>query len=97
MVTLSAFKYQKGLQKEVKGDSFKITLYNFVQRDFLGVPRLPTMPSIVKSHQNPIKNQWPKPSQGRQKGKAKERPKFAQPAGTKKGKGLVPLVVGFRV
>jgi hypothetical protein len=27
---------------------------------------------------NIIKNQWPKPSQGRQKGKAKERPKHEQ-------------------
>jgi hypothetical protein len=32
--------------------------------------------------------------QRRQKRKAKERPKDAQPAGTKKGEKLVPLVVG---
>jgi hypothetical protein len=35
-------------------------------------------------HKNLIKKQWPEPSQGRQKGKAKERPKDAQPIGTKK-------------
>ncbi len=29
--------------------------------------------------QNPIKDQWSEPSQGRQKRKAKERPKDAQP------------------
>jgi hypothetical protein len=29
-------------------------------------------------HKNPVKESWPKPSQGRQKGKAKERPKDAQ-------------------
>ncbi len=32
----------------------------------------------------PIKDRWLKPSQGRQKGKAKERPKDAQPAATQK-------------
>jgi len=32
-----------------------------------------------------------------QRGKAKEKSKDAQLAGTKKGKRLVPLVVGFRV
>jgi hypothetical protein len=34
------------------------------------------------------------PSQRKQKEKAKERPKDTQPIGTKKGKKLVPLVVG---
>jgi hypothetical protein len=34
----------------------------------------------------PIKDQWLKPSQGRQKGKAKERPKDAQPAQAQKEK-----------
>jgi hypothetical protein len=33
---------------------------------------------------NRIKDQWSEPSQGRQKGKAKERPKDEQPARTKK-------------
>jgi hypothetical protein len=32
-----------------------------------------------------IKDQWCEPSQGRQKGKAKERPRAEQPIGTKKG------------
>jgi hypothetical protein len=36
--------------------------------------------------QNPIKDGWSEPSQGRQKGKAKERPKDTQPAATKKKK-----------
>jgi hypothetical protein len=100
MVALSAFKYQKPLGKEVKGDSFKIALYKFVQTDIkctMSPNALYTMPSTLKSHKNPIKDQWPEPSQGKQKGKAKERPKDVQPAGTKKGGGLVPLVVGFRV
>jgi hypothetical protein len=35
-------------------------------------------------HKNPIKDRWPKPSQGKQKGKAKERPKNAHPTRTKK-------------
>jgi len=55
------------------------------------------MPSTLKSHKNPIKDQWPEPLQGRHKGKAKERPKDTELAGTKKGRGLVPLLVGFRV
>ncbi len=100
MVTLSAFKYQKGLGKEVKGDSFKIALYKFVQTDFgctMSPNALYMMPSTFKSHKNPVKDQWPEPSQGRQRGKAKERSKDVQPAGTQKGRGLVPLVVGFRV
>jgi hypothetical protein len=42
---------------------------------------LPPNNSIIK---NSIKNQWPKPSLGRLKGKAKERPKDAQPPRTKK-------------
>jgi hypothetical protein len=74
MVTLSAFKYQKGLEKEVQGDSFKIALYNFVQTDFgctMSPNALYTMPSTLKSYKNPIKDRWPEPSQGRQKGKAK--------------------------
>jgi hypothetical protein len=33
---------------------------------------------------NPIKDQWPEPSQRKQKGKAKERSKDAQPPRTKK-------------
>jgi hypothetical protein len=50
---------------------------------------------IVRSN-NPIKDQWPEPSQGRQKGKAKGKPKDAQPLGTKKRRGreLVPLMGG---
>jgi len=40
------------------------------------------------------KNQWPKPSHGKQKGKAKERPKDVQPVGTKEGRELVLFVVG---
>jgi hypothetical protein len=41
----------------------------------------------TKYHKNPIKDQWPKPSKRRQKGKAKEMPKDAWPVGTmKKGK-----------
>jgi hypothetical protein len=41
------------------------------------------------------KDPWLEPSQGRQKGKTKERPKDNQPRGTKKkGRELVPLVVG---
>jgi hypothetical protein len=40
------------------------------------------------------KNQWPKPSHGRQKGKAKERPKNVQLVGTKEGRKLVLIVVG---
>jgi hypothetical protein len=38
---------------------------------------------FVHSHKNPIKDRWPKPSYGRQKGKAKERPKDEQLARTK--------------
>jgi hypothetical protein len=45
-------------------------------------------------HKNPIKERWPEPSQGRQKGRARERPKDEQLAGTTKGKELVPLMVG---
>jgi len=37
-----------------------------------------------KNHKNPIKDRWSEPSHGGQKGKAKERPKDAQLAGTKK-------------
>jgi hypothetical protein len=37
---------------------------------------------------NPIKTQWPKPSHGEQNG----RPKNMQPARTKEGRKLVPLV-----
>jgi hypothetical protein len=40
------------------------------------------------------KPQWSEPSHGRQKGKAKERPKDKQPVETKEGRELVPLVVG---
>jgi len=72
MVTLSAFKY---LEKEVQGDSFKIALYNFVETDFgctMSPNTLYTMLSTLKSHKNPIKDQWSEPSQGRQNGKAKE-------------------------
>ncbi len=36
----------------------------------------------TKSHNNSIKDQWPELSPGRQKGKAKQRPKDAQPTGT---------------
>jgi hypothetical protein len=36
------------------------------------------------THQNPIKERWLEPSQWRQKGKAKERPKDAQLTGIKK-------------
>jgi hypothetical protein len=32
---------------------------------------------LNNENKNPIKDQWPKPSQGRQKGQAKERPKYA--------------------
>jgi hypothetical protein len=39
---------------------------------------------VTKGTQNPIKDQWTKPSKRRQKGKAKERPKDAQPTGTTK-------------
>jgi hypothetical protein len=39
---------------------------------------------VVNEHKNPIKDQFPEPSHGRHKGKAKERPKDAQPIGTKK-------------
>jgi hypothetical protein len=35
-------------------------------------------------HKNPIKDKWPEPSQGRQKGKAKERPKDIQPSRNQK-------------
>jgi hypothetical protein len=35
-------------------------------------------------NKNLIKDRWLEPSQGRQKRKAKERPKEAQPAGTQK-------------
>jgi hypothetical protein len=43
-----------------------------------------------------IKDQWPEPSQGRQKGKAKERPKDDQLTGNqkKKKKELLPLMAG---
>jgi hypothetical protein len=38
----------------------------------------------VGEHKNPVKEWWPKPSHGTQKGKAKKRPKEAQLVGTKK-------------
>ncbi len=38
---------------------------------------------IQTNHKNPIKDRWQEPSQGRQKEKAKERPKDAQPVETK--------------
>jgi hypothetical protein len=40
------------------------------------------------------KIQWPKLSDGRQKGKAKERPKDAQATRTKEGRELVLFMVG---
>jgi hypothetical protein len=64
------------LEKEVKGDSFKIALYKCVQTDFgctMSPNALYTMPSTLKSHKNSRKDQWPKPSQGSPKGKAKRR------------------------
>jgi len=44
----------------------------------------------LNRHKNPIKDRWPEPSLGRQKGKAKERPKDAQPIGTKKREKTSP-------
>jgi hypothetical protein len=43
----------------------------------------------------PIKDQWPEPSQGRQKGEGQRKAK-RQPAhrNQKKGRELVPLVIG---
>jgi hypothetical protein len=38
----------------------------------------------MHKNKNPIKDQWLKPLQGRQKRKAKERPKHEQPTRTKK-------------
>jgi hypothetical protein len=38
----------------------------------------------VIQHKNPIKDCWLEPSKRKQKGKAKEKPKDAQPVGTKK-------------
>jgi hypothetical protein len=40
--------------------------------------------SYTKSHKNPIKDRWLELSPGRQKGKAKQRPKDTQRTGTKK-------------
>jgi hypothetical protein len=34
---------------------------------------------MILNNKNPIKDQWLKPSEGRQKGMAKERPKNEQP------------------
>jgi hypothetical protein len=49
-------------------------------------------------HKNPIKDPWLEPSKGRQKGKAKERPKITQPARSKKKeRELISLVVGSYV
>jgi hypothetical protein len=45
----------------------------------------------TRDPKNPIKNRWLKPSQQKQKGKAKERPKKAAATGTKEGRDLVPL------
>ncbi len=56
-------------------------------------PHLASHKFLMKN-KNPIKDRWSEPLQRRQKRKAKERPKDAQPAGTKKGEKLVPLVVG---
>jgi hypothetical protein len=41
---------------------------------------------LIYTPKNPIKDPWPEPSHRRRKGKAKERPKDKQPAGTKKKK-----------
>jgi hypothetical protein len=74
-VKWSYFKYEKGLEKEVQGDSFKIALYNFVQTDFgstMSPNTLYMMPSTLKSHKNPIKDQWPKLSRGDKKGRPKK-------------------------
>jgi len=43
------------------------------------------------SHKNQIKDWWLEPSQGTQKGKAKNRPKDAQPARTKKRERASPF------
>jgi hypothetical protein len=100
MLTLSAFKYQKGLQKEIKGDCFKIALYNIVQTDS-GCTMFPNTfihdAFNIEKSQKSNKRSMAWTIVGRPKGKAKERPKDAQPAGTEKGRGLIPLVVGFRV
>jgi hypothetical protein len=48
---------------------------------------------IIKNTQNSIKDQWLKPSQGRQKRKSKERPKDAQPTTHKQE--IVPLMVSI--
>jgi hypothetical protein len=87
-VKWSYFKYEKGLEKEVQGDSFKIALYNFVQTDFgstMSPNTLYMMPSTLKSHKNPIKDQWPKPSQaGETKREGQKTHSLQEP---KKGEG----------
>jgi hypothetical protein len=40
------------------------------------------------------KEKWPESSQKRQNGKAKERSKDAQPTRIKKGRELIPLMIG---
>jgi hypothetical protein len=45
----------------------------------------------LNCHKNPIKDRWPEPSPRRKKGKAKERPKDAQPIGTKKRETIIYL------
>jgi hypothetical protein len=43
------------------------------------------------SHKNPIKDRWPEPSQGRQKGRPKKGQKTYSPAGTKKRERASPF------
>jgi len=51
---------------------------------------------MLKFTQNSIKDPWSESWQRRQKGKAKERPKDAQLAGTRKReRKLVPFVVSY--
>jgi hypothetical protein len=51
---------------------------------------------VKKCYKNSTKDRWPETSRGNKKGKATKRPKAAQLAGIKKkGRKLVPLVVGI--
>jgi hypothetical protein len=48
---------------------------------------------VQNPHKNPIKDQWLEPSQRRQKGKTKERPKDEQHVRTKKKERVSPFHV----
>jgi hypothetical protein len=91
MLTLSAFKYQKGLEKEVKDDSFKIALCNFCA-DRLWVYHvfqyfIQDAFNIEKSPKSNKRSMAQNHHMGGKKGRPKNGQKMHSPEEPKKGEG----------